>query len=55
MVHSIPDRDDGVMALSPADVRDAFPDARGYVAACTAGIPRTCSGSFSALIAPHSE
>ncbi|SCY09589.1 Selenocysteine lyase/Cysteine desulfurase [Microbacterium sp. LKL04] len=27
------------MALSPADVRAAFPDARGYVAACTAGIP----------------
>ncbi|MFJ6679695.1 aminotransferase class V-fold PLP-dependent enzyme [Microbacterium sp. NPDC091382] len=27
------------MTLSPADVRAAFPDARGYVAACTAGIP----------------
>lgn len=27
------------MALSPADVRAAFPDSRGYVAACTAGIP----------------
>ena len=24
MVHSIADRDDGVMALSPTDVRDAF-------------------------------
>lgn len=43
MVHSIADRDDGVMALSPADVRDAFPDARGYVAACTAGIPPLAS------------
>ncbi|MEW1833339.1 aminotransferase class V-fold PLP-dependent enzyme [Microbacterium sp. NPDC079995] len=27
------------MALSPATVRSAFPDSRGYVAACTAGIP----------------
>ncbi|MFI8632300.1 aminotransferase class V-fold PLP-dependent enzyme [Microbacterium sp. NPDC077663] len=27
------------MPLSPATVRAAFPDSRGYVAACTAGIP----------------
>ncbi|CAL4859421.1 aminotransferase class V-fold PLP-dependent enzyme [Microbacterium sp. MM2322] len=27
------------MPLSPADVRASFPDVRGYVAACTAGIP----------------
>lgn len=27
------------MALSPAAVRASFPDVRGYVAACTAGIP----------------
>lgn len=31
------------MPLSPAAVRTAFPDARGYVAACTAGIPPLAS------------
>jgi selenocysteine lyase/cysteine desulfurase len=30
---------DGGMPLSPADLRASFPDARGYVAACTAGLP----------------
>lgn len=28
-----------MLRVSPADLRDAFPDARGYLAACTVGLP----------------